>query len=169
MRKLAVVIVIAGAAFSATAAAPFHRLPGEWEVTTGMHFTQGGVQIPPGIRQQMEASGVKIPDFTKPHTFKQCLTAEEIARDEQMQFNKDQSCKTTNSKWSGNRFHAEFDCSSRGGTTHGSVDGTITPDGKTYAGNFRMEGNQPELGGAYVMEGNTSGKWLGATCGKSAG
>ena len=170
MRKLAAAIttIIAGAMLSATAATPTHRVPGQWEVTTSMHFTKGGVQIPPELRQQMAARGMKMPDFTAPHTFKQCLTAEEIARDEQMKFSKDESCKTTSSKWSGDSFHAEFTCSNRGNPAHGSVDGTISAGGKAYTGNFRMEGNDREMGGAYAMEGKSSGRWLGPTCSKGA-
>lgn len=165
MRKL-VFAVTAAVALTATAAAPIHRVPGEWEITTSMHFTKGGIQIPPEVRQQMAASGMKMPDFTAPRTFKQCLTAEQIARDEQMQFSKNESCKTTHSKWSGETFHAEFACSSMGKPTYGSVDGTISAAGKAYTGNFRMEGSDPGLGGQYAMEGKTSGKWLGPTCSK---
>lgn len=167
MRKLAVFALAAVIPLACPAATP-QRVPGLWEVTTAFQFTQGGVQIPPEVRQQMAASGIKMPDMSRPRTFKQCLTAEEIARDEQMQFSQDGSCKTTRSKWSGDGFHAEFTCSNRGKPSHGSVDGTIGAGGKAYAGNFRMEGNDPQLGGHYVMEGKTSGKWLGPTCGKTA-
>ncbi|MBS0382521.1 MAG: DUF3617 domain-containing protein [Proteobacteria bacterium] len=163
MRKLAFA-VIAAVALAATAATPTHRVPGQWEITTSMHFTKGGIQIPPEVRQQMAARGMKMPDFTAPRTFKQCLTAEQIARDEQMQFSQDESCKTSSSKWSGETFHAEFACSNRGKPTQGSVDGTIAAGGKAYTGTFRMQGSDPGLGGQYAMEGHTSGKWLGPTC-----
>jgi hypothetical protein len=32
-----------------------------------------------------------------------------------------------------------------------------------------MEGDNPHMGGHFVMEGESSGKWLGQTCDKSAG
>lgn len=163
MRKL-VFVAITAVTLAATATTPIHRVPGQWEVTSSVHFTKGGIRIPPEVRQQMAASGMKMPDFTAPRTFKQCLTAEQIARDEQMQFNQDESCKTTNSKWSGGTFHAEFACSNNGKPTNGSVDGVIAAGGKAYTGDFRVEGNDPALGGAYAMEGKTSGKWLGPTC-----
>lgn len=165
MRKLTFV-AIAAIALGASAAAPMHRVPGEWEVTTTMHFTKGGIQIPPEVRQQMASRGMKMPDFNGPHTFRHCLTAEEIARDEQMQFSKDQSCKTTNMKWSGETFHAEFNCAGHGPTMHGVVDGSMAAGGKAYTGSFRTEGNNPAMGGQYAMEGKTAGKWLGPTCSK---
>lgn len=166
MRKLIVVVAITAAALSATAAAPTHRTPGLWEVTTSMHFTQGGVQIPPAVRQQMEAHGIKMPDMTAPHTLEQCLTPEEAAKDEHPHFGGDKSCRTTQWNWSGDHFHAEFTCDSGGQTMHGKVDGTMASGGKAYTGTVRMEGSNPHLGGQFVMEGESSGKWLGPTCGK---
>lgn len=130
MRKTIVVVAIAAVALSATAAAPTHRTPGLWEVTTSMHFTQGGVQIPPAIRQQMEARGIKMPDMAAPHTFQQCLTPEEAAKDEHPDFRSDKSCRTTQSKWSGEHFHAEFTCDGHGQTMQGKVDGTMSSGGK---------------------------------------
>lgn len=167
MRKL-LVLAIAAAITLPGMAADSHRTPGLWQVTTSVHFSQGGIQIPPAVRQQMEAHGMKIPDMTKPNTFKHCLTPEEAARDEQPQFSNDKSCKATQSQWTGDHFHAEFSCSGHGGPSHGEVDGTISAGGKAYTGTFRMEGDNPQMGGHYVMEGNTSGKWLGATCDKDA-
>jgi hypothetical protein len=167
MRKLTVVVAIAAVALSATAAAPTHRTPGLWEVTTSMHFTQGGIQIPPAVRQQMEAHGIKVPDLTEPRTFKQCLTPEEAARDAHPDFSGDKSCRTTKWNRSGENFHAEFTCDNNGQAMHGAVDGSMTSGGKAYTGTVRMEGNNPAMGGQFVMEGNSSGKWLGPTCGKT--
>lgn len=167
MRKLAFAAV-AAVAMTATAAAPIHLAPGQWEATTSMHFSQGGIQIPPEIRQQMEARGMQVPDFSQPHTYKSCLTPEEAARDLQ-HFTDNSSCKTTNMQWSGEHFHAELACTVAGGQTHGVVDGTLSADGKSYAGTMRMEGDQPMMGGHFVMEGQASGKWLGPTCDKTAG
>lgn len=143
-----------------------HRTPGLWEITTGMHFAQGGIQIPPEVRAQMQARGVKLPDMTAPHTFKKCLTPEQAAKDEHPDFSEGQSCTSQNAKWSGDRFHAEITCSGNGGPRHGVIDGSIGSGGRSYSGNFRMEGDDPHLGGHYVMEGQSSGKWLGPTCGK---
>ncbi|MGH8216929.1 MAG: DUF3617 domain-containing protein [Rhodanobacteraceae bacterium] len=169
MRKLVVVVAIAAATLSATAAAPTQRAPGLWQVTASMHFTKGGVQIPPEVRQQMEAHGIKMPDLTAPHTYKHCLTPEEAAKDVHPDFSGDKSCQTTQWKLSGEHFHAEFACNERGQSMHGKVDGTMAANGKAYTGNVRMEGNSPQMGGQFVMEGESSGKWLGPTCGKDAG
>lgn len=168
MRKLAVVIAIAAATVSATAASPTHRAPGLWQVTINTHFTEGGIQIPPEARQQMEAHGIKMPDMSAPRTFRHCLTPEEAAKDEHHDFG-GKSCKTTEWKWSGDRFHAAFTCDGNGQAMHGTADGTMAANGKSYSGNVRMEGNNPHMGGHFVMEGESSGKWIGPTCGKDAG
>jgi hypothetical protein len=166
VRKL-IVVAIATAALSATAAPQSHRAPGLWEVTISTHFTQGGIQIPPEARQQMEAHGIKMPDMSAPRTLKHCLTPEEAAKDVHPDFSGGKSCKTTDWKWSGNRFHTEFTCNDNGQDTHGRVDGTMSPGGKAYQATVHMEGDDPHMGGHFVMEGQSSGKWLGPTCGNT--
>ena len=166
MRKLIVVAGLAAVSLSATAASPGHRVPGTWQVTTSTHFTQGGIQIPPEVKQQMEAHGIKMPGMGEPHTFTHCLTPEESAKDVHPDFGK--SCKTTAWEWSGDRFHAAFTCNDNGQAMHGTADGTMAANGKAYSGNVRMEGDNPHMGGHFVMEGESSGKWLGPTCGKDA-
>lgn len=164
MRKL-IVVAIATVALSATAAPPSHRVPGLWEITISTHFTQGGIQIPPEARKQMEAHGIKMPDMGAPHTMKHCLTPEEAAKDVHPDFGK--SCTTNEWKWSGNRFHAVFTCNGHEGAMHGRADGTMSPSGKAYEATVHMEGDDPHMGGHFVMEGQSSGKWLGASCGST--
>lgn len=142
------------------------RAPGLWEITTSMHFARGGMQVPPEAMAQMKAHGIKMPAIGAPRTFKQCLTAAEAAKDEHPDFGEGQSCTSRNAKWSGDHFHAEITCSGNGGPRHGVIDGNIGNGGRSYSGTFRMEGDDPHLGGHYVMEGQSSGKWLGPTCSK---
>ena len=54
------------------------------------------------------------------------------------------------------------------GLRHGVIDGRIGSGGKSYAGTFRMEGDDPHMGGHFVMAGQSSGKWLGPTCARDA-
>lgn len=164
---------ILSAAIIAIAALPgiaqaAHRVPGQWEVTTQMHFVQGGIQIPPEAMAQMKARGIKIPNFGAPHTFKQCLTVEEAARDKHPDFSQDKGCTSQNAKWSGDHFHADITCGGSEGPRHGVIDGSIGSGGKSYAGTFRMEGDDPHMGGHFVMQGQSSGKWLGPTCARDA-
>lgn len=159
----AAIIAIAALPCMAHAA---HRVPGQWEVTSQMHFVQGGVQIPPEVMAQMKARGMKMPAIGAPHTFKTCLTAEDAAKDEHPDFSEDKSCKTQSARWSGDHFHAEFTCSGGEGPRHGTIDGSIGHGGKSYTGTFRMEGDNPRMGGRFVMEGQSSGKWLGRVCRK---
>jgi hypothetical protein len=167
MRKLIIVAGIAAASLSATAASPGLRVPGLWQATISTHFTQGGIQIPPEVKQQMEAHGMKMPDMGAPRTFEHCLTPEEAAKDARPSFG--ESCKTTQWKRSGDRFHAEFTCNGNGQGMHGTAEGSMAADGKSYHGTVRMEGDNPRMGGHFVMEGESSGKWLGPTCDKNAG
>ncbi|TAM97979.1 MAG: DUF3617 domain-containing protein, partial [Rhodanobacteraceae bacterium] len=133
----AAIVAIAALPCAANAA---HRVPGQWEVTTQMHFVQGGVHIPPEVMAQMKARGIKMPAIGAPHTFKQCLTAAEAAKDEHPDFSQDKSCTSQNAKWSGDHFHAEITCSGNAGPRHGVIDGSMGNGGRSYSGTFRMEG-----------------------------
>lgn len=53
MRKPFLVAIVAAISLPCIAAAT-HRAPGMWQVTTSMHFTEGGIQIPPAMRKQVE-------------------------------------------------------------------------------------------------------------------
>lgn len=168
MHKLVALALIALISLPCIAASS-HRTPGLWQVTSSMTFVQGGIQIPPEVRQKMAASGIQLPDFSKPTTFKYCLTPEAALRDEQPQFTNDNSCTASKPSWSGSKFHSEFSCNQKGSPMHGKVEGTMSGDGKTYSGSVHIEGENPAMGGHYVMEGHASGKWLGPACGKDAG
>jgi hypothetical protein len=143
-----------------------HRVPGEWQITSQMHFTQGGIQIPPEVMAQMKARGIKMPAIGAPHAFRECLTPAQAAKDDHPDFSNDKSCRMQDAAWSGDHFHAAFACSGGEGPRHGTIDGSISDGGKRYAGTFRMEGDNPHMGGHFVMEGQSSGQWLGPTCGK---
>ncbi|HKT42624.1 MAG TPA: DUF3617 domain-containing protein [Rhodanobacteraceae bacterium] len=168
MRQTILSAAIVAIAILPCAAQAAHRVPGQWETTTRMHFVQGGIQIPPEVQAQMKARGIKMPTFGEPHTYKHCLTVEEAARDEHPDFSQDKSCTSQNARWSGNHFHADITCSGNSGTRHGVVDGDIGSGGKSYAGTFRMEGDDPHMGGHFVMQGQSSGKWLGPSCARDA-
>jgi len=168
MRQSTLSATIIAIAVLPCAAQAAHRVPGQWEVTTQMHFVQGGIQIPPEVMAQMKARGIKMPDFGTPHTFKQCLTVERAARDEHPDFSQDKRCTSQNAKWSGDHFHADITCGGNEGPRHGVADGSIGSGGRSYAGTFRMEGENPHMGGHFVMQGQSSGKWLGPTCAKDA-
>lgn len=165
MHKLTMIAFAAALPGAALAA---HRMPGQWETTSSMRFTQGGPHIPPELLAQMQARGIKMPGMGEPHTFKSCLTPEKAAREEHPEFSDNKSCKQTNTPWSGNHFHAEFSCMEHGGETHGVVDGEVSDGGKRFMGASRVEGQNPALGGHFVMEGHYAGLWLGPTCSKDA-
>lgn len=165
MRKTSLWILLPALLVLPAAANAAHRKPGLWEVTSSMRFTKGGPQIPPEALAQMKQHGIDPAKIFggEPRTFKQCLTPEEAAKDENPQIG-GKDCTMQNAAWSGNTFHGEMMCHHGPNETHGTFTGTL--DGDSYTGNTHVEGSDPQLGGAFVMEGNFSGKWLGPTCGK---
>ena len=169
MRKSTCVIVavsLAAASFTASAA---HRKPGMWEATSSMHFIKGGPVFPPEVLARMKQQGIKMPDFSAPHTYRHCVTPEQAAKDEHPDFGPQKDCTMVNANWSGNHFHGDMVCKTAEGESHGSYDGTIDSSGESYSGTFHVTGNNPHMGGQFEMEGQGSGKWLGATCGKDQG
>jgi hypothetical protein len=153
--------VFAVAVLPFTAAAGTHIKPGLWESTSQMSFTKGGPQIPPDVLAQMQKRGMKMPDWNAPHTYKHCVSPEQAAKYDHPDFGKQKDCQMQKANWSGNTFHGEFACKQAGGTSHTVVEAVM--DGDTaYAGKIHSEGSSPGMGGDYVMEGQFSGKWLGA-------
>lgn len=159
MRKVLWVVLFAALPCVALAA---HHKPGLWEGTSQMQFVKGGPQIPPELQAEMKRRGLEMP-FNEAHTFKHCVTPEEAARDEHPEVGS-KNC-TVKGTWSGDSFHGEVVCRVGGHPSHGVFDATLH-GGESYAGTMHVEGNEPELGGDYVMEGKFSGKWIGASCGK---
>lgn len=164
MHKLTPVML--AAAVLPCAALAQHREPGQWAVTTQMRFTQGGPQIPAELRAKMEARGVALPGTGTPHTFKTCLTAADAAKEDHPDFNQNKDCKLSSAAWSGTHFHADINCNRNGSVMHGVVDGEVGDGGKRVTASARMAGQNPALGGAFVMESHTSGQWIGPVCSK---
>ena len=161
MRKLMGLFAVSAVTLPLAVSAGTHVKPGLWEDTSQMNFTKGGPQIPPEALAEMQKHGMKIPDWSAPHTYKHCVTPEQAAKYDHPQFDKDKNCQMQKSDWSGNTFHGEFLCKDKGGTSHTTIDVVMNGD-SAYAGKIHSEGSSPSLGGDYVMEGQISGKWLGA-------
>lgn len=142
-----------------------HRLPGQWQVTVTSRFSQGGPQIPPQLRAQLEARGMKLPGSGEPHTYKTCLTPADAAKD-QPDISKHGTCQLSHAAWSGNHYHADISCHQAGGDMHGAVDGEVSDGGRRASSTAHMEGANPQLGGHFVMESLASAQWLGPTCSK---
>jgi hypothetical protein len=143
-------------------AATMHRKPGLWEITTQMNFTKGGPQIPAEQLEKMKQMGIQLP-FNRPMRIKQCLTAEEAARDDHPDFGKERDCQLKNAKFSGNSFSGDMVCD--GPEMKGS--GTMTasfPNDQSYRGTWHFAGTSPRSG-EMEMNNDFSGKWLGSDCG----
>lgn len=160
--------VVAAAALPGLALAA-HQRPGLWQLTSQMHFTKGGPQIPPELRARMQARGMHLPDFGAPHTFKHCVTPEQAAKQEHPDFGQDKDCRMVSGAWSGDSFHGEMVCNKSSGPSHGTFDATLGGDGTSMTMHSRVQGNAPQFGGDYEMDMHSEGHWLGPTCGKDAG
>lgn len=128
-----------------------------------MKFTKGGPQIPPQVLEQMKQRGMKMPGMGVPYTTKECLTPEEAAKEDNPQIG-DKNCTMQNAAWTGDTFRGEMVCHHGSNEMHGKFTGIV--HGDSYTGSTHVEGNDPPMGGAFTMDGNFSGKWLGPTCGK---
>lgn len=160
--------VVAGIAILPCVAFASHRTPGQWQVTSSMHFTQGGPQpIPPEMLARMQAHGMKAPNMMatmgQPHTSRQCLTPEQAAKEDHPDFSQ-QRCKAGSAAWSGNHFHVEGNCSNERGVSRYVVDGDVGDGGKRINGTGRVEGQSPIFGGHFVIETQFSGQWIGPAC-----
>src|SRR5262249_52010442 len=146
-----------------------HRKPGLWETTSTMKYTKGGPQIPPEQLAQMRQLGMKIPGMGgEPVVFKQCLTAEQAAKEERPETQPNSECQMQNQSWSGNTYTGDMVCHPRGGgEMHGHFTGTMNSD-TSYSGSSTLTGSDPHMGGDYAMEQTSSAKWLGADCGTVA-
>lgn len=164
MNKLLIIGASAALVLPLAVAAAGHRKPGLWETTSTMQFTKGGPQIPPEQLAKMQQMGIKLPVMGgEPHTYKSCLSPEQAAKDE---FSNSGDCQYSNVVWTDSKVSADMTCHSRGGEMHGHFSGT--PSGDTgFTGTTHIEGNSPSLGGDFAMDGQFSGKWLGADCGNT--
>ena len=164
MNKLLLLGASAALILPLAASAAVHRKPGLWETTMQMKFTKGGPQIPPDQLAKMQQMGIKLPFMGgEPTTVQSCLTPEQAAKE----YNPDTGrgdCKMENQDWSGSTFSGDMVCHTRQGDMHGHFSGTASGD-TAFTGTSTMEGNNPQMGGAYAMEQHFTSKWLGADCG----
>jgi len=145
------------------AASAGHRKPGLWQMTTDVKFTKGGPQIPPDQLAKMQQMGIKIPGMGGgPMTMQLCLTPEQAEKDEHPYLNHG-DCQMQNQNWSGHTFTADMVCTGKN-DMHGHMQIVAASD-MSFTGGSHMEGNNPHLGGDFVMESQISGQWQGADCG----
>jgi hypothetical protein len=144
--------------------------PGLWEVTNSPQV--GGempisddqlAKLPPEQRAKMEAA-VKagVANANKPHTYKECMTPEKIARRFDIDKREGSACKRKIVSSTPNELQMHDECSDagrktvsdvhfqmKGGTQmSGKIDVVMTSGGKTMTVNSTVQG-----------------KWLGADCG----
>jgi len=167
MRKLACLVIAAGASLAATAHA---MKPGLWEITSQM--SGGGMPAMPAMpeaqRKQMEAMGIKMPGAAGgPMTVavKHCVTKEQAAKRQPPQSDEDrkQKCEQKDVKTSGNTVTWKIECT---GERKMTGSGSMTWQGEeSYKGESTFT-IQDAKRGPTTMKQNYSGKWLAAACGK---
>ena len=165
MRKLACLVIAAGASLAANA---YAMKPGLWEITSEM--SGGGMPAMPAMsdaeRKQMEAMGVKMPGAAggaMSVVVKHCVTKEQAEKRQPPQSDEDrrQRCEQKDIKTSGNTTTWKIECT---GEQKMTGTGSITYQGEeSYKGEstFNM---QDAKRGPTTMKQNYSGKWLAAAC-----
>jgi hypothetical protein len=147
--------------------------PGLWEQSMTMGGAAAGpmaqmqkemAKMSPEQRKQMEAMmasqgmGVGM-GAGQPLTVKMCLTAEQVARDEMPQ--QDKNCRQTSTQRSGNTVRFKFVCE---GEPRISGEGEFTSTGnKAHSGRMVMDTQRG--GKTERTEMQMAGRWLGADCG----
>jgi hypothetical protein len=168
MRKLLVLGVTTALVLPLAAAADGHRKPGLWQITSQTTFTKGGPQMPqltPDQLAKMQAAGVKMPMMMGgggPQTMQICLTPEQAAKDEVSPGRGD--CQVQNQSWSGSTFSADLVCHGQQGDMHGHFQ-AVASSTTSYTSTASIAGNNPHMGGDFVMDVQGSGQWQGADCG----
>jgi hypothetical protein len=165
MRKLACLVIVAGASLAATAHA---MKPGLWEINTQM--SGGGMPAMPAVsdaqRKKMEAMGIKMPAAAGGGmgvAVKTCVTKEQADKRQPPRSDEDrqQKCEQKDMKVSGNTVTWKIECT---GERKMTGTGSITYQGEeSYSGEstFNM---QDAKHGPTTMKQNYTGKWLAATC-----
>ena len=165
MRKLACLVLAAGASLATTAHA---MKPGLWEITTQM--SGGGMPAMPAMsdaqRKQMEAMGLKMPGGPgggMSVAMKHCVTKEQAEKREPPKTDEDRrhKCEQKDVKVSGNTVTWKIECT---GEQKMSGTGTVTYQGEeSYKGesSFNMESAKR---GPMTMKQSYTGKWLAAAC-----
>jgi hypothetical protein len=167
MRKLAFLVIAAGASLAASAHA---MKPGLWEITSQM--SGGDMPAMPAVsdaqRKKMEAMGIKMPSAAGGGmgvVVKHCVTREQAEKHQPPQSGQDRSqhCEQKDVKTSGNTVTWKIECT---GEKKMTGTGSITYQGEeNYTGEstFNM---QDAKRGPTTMKQNYSGKWLAAACSK---
>jgi hypothetical protein len=146
------------------AASAAHRKPGLWETTVQLNFVKGGPQIPPAQLQQMKQMGIQLP-FNRPTTVKQCLTAEQAAKEEAPSYGRNKDCQMKNAHYSGSTFSGDLVCNSQDMKGTGTIKATFDSDTQ-YHGTMHFAGTSPQHGGGEVeMNNEFTGRWISADCG----
>lgn len=159
-------LVVAGLVLAVPAAlAQTQQKPGLWETTLQVEMGQSMPQLPPGLLEQLGASGIELP-IARPMTHRMCLLPEQVALDTVPEFSEPESgCSTREVQRHGDEFVGRIACNGRL-QGQGHLHMALT-SAESYAGRTDFQGLAD---GALPVDMRTrfSGQWLGADCGEVA-
>ena len=141
---------------------------GLWEMTWS---AQTNGQLPdidtsklPAAQQAMAKAAMKaaMAKMGAPHSFKTCLTEDQLKKGASFDYQKDPSCKTTILKSSSTELQAQQVCTGKNPRTVSVDYKATTPE--AVVGTSHVEASAEGKG--MVVDGKMSGKWLSEDCGK---
>lgn len=166
MNKL-VVSMLSGACIlaSGSAFAAQHMKPGLWEMT--MKSDEMAKHMPKMSAQQMaqlRKMGVNVPQMKDGAIITRvCISKEMAERDQPPAVRKDASCQSKNYQRNGNAFSVDIVCNGPDLKGTGTSKGVYADNG-TFSSTYDFTGTAH--GQPVKQHHESSGKWLGADCGK---
>ncbi|WP_208454347.1 DUF3617 domain-containing protein [Methyloligella sp. GL2] len=152
----------------ATGASAQQVRPGLWQQDITMNMGGMGMpkmpQISDAQRKQMEAMGIKLPDFSKPSTIsaKTCITQEMIDNQGALKPKDMEQCRVENRKVTGSSMAADLVCD--GGQFQGNGHMEYVFDSDThYSGQMKFTGQHGA--GPIEMTHKVDATWVSDDCG----
>jgi len=169
MRKTLLAVVFASSFMSSTAnSADNNMRPGLWEITASSDLLWFVPQIPPDQIQILKdlavQYGVDMPQIQMGDaTSKTCITQEMAVQQNLPIFYQNQlGCITTNTTRIGNKYRADFTCSSLLLKGNGTAEGTFTSP-ESFLGRTQFDG--VAQGHPVNEHADISGRWINSSCG----
>ena len=164
MQKTAIALTMLALITSAAtvwAAGPMKA--GLWEMTTKSDAMKSMPKMSPEQMEQMKKMGVSIPQMKEGGmVVKVCISKEMAERDQPPMGNSESGCESKNFKRQGNGYSLDIVCDNAHMKGTGTVKGTYSSDkGFTSVNDFKGTAQ----GHPVNSHSETSGKWLGASCG----
>ena len=161
-------VMVVGLAVPALSAELPHVKLGLWEMTVSVQMKgMPSVDLSkvPADKQAMAQSMMKnaMAQMGKPHTFKTCISEEQLKKGVSFNDNKEPSCATTVLKSSSTELQVKQVCTGKHPRTMTIDYKAVTPESVSGGAHVDMTGDSSA--GGMAADSKISGKWLGEDCG----